>query len=62
MLTDARVAQEKEEMKRSEREKRRRRLEAIDTLVQLGYSKKDAAKALSRADGDVDRAFAVSAF
>ncbi|XP_064187156.1 NEDD8 ultimate buster 1 isoform X3 [Anguilla rostrata] len=50
---------EKEEMKQREREKRRRRLEAIDTLVQLGYSKKDAAKALNQTDGDMDRAFVI---
>ncbi|XP_061094703.1 NEDD8 ultimate buster 1 [Conger conger] len=50
---------EKEAMKRSESEKRRRRLEAIDTLVQLGYSKKDAGKALSQTGGDVDKAFVI---
>ncbi|KAG5851009.1 hypothetical protein ANANG_G00088470 [Anguilla anguilla] len=50
---------EKEEMKQREREKRRRRLEAIDTLVQMGYSKKDAAKALNQTDGDMDRAFEI---
>ncbi|KAJ8374979.1 hypothetical protein SKAU_G00055590 [Synaphobranchus kaupii] len=50
---------EKEEMKQRERDKRRQRLDAIDTLVELGYSKKDAAKTLSQTDGDVDRAFAI---
>ncbi|KAG9347788.1 hypothetical protein JZ751_003803 [Albula glossodonta] len=49
--------QEKEEMKKREREKRRQRLEAINTLVGMGYSKKDAAKALHDAEGDLDKAF-----
>ncbi|XP_036377396.1 NEDD8 ultimate buster 1 [Megalops cyprinoides] len=50
---------EKEEMKQKEREKRRRRLEAINTLAELGYSKKAAAKALHQTEGDVDKAFLV---
>ncbi|KAI1888946.1 hypothetical protein AGOR_G00173990 [Albula goreensis] len=50
---------EKEEMKQREREKRRQRLEAINTLVGMGYSKKDAAKALHDAEGDLDKAFRI---
>ncbi|XP_076827383.1 NEDD8 ultimate buster 1 [Brachyhypopomus gauderio] len=48
---------EREEVKRKEREKRRRRVEAINTLVELGYSKKAAAKALHDTSGDVDKAY-----
>ncbi|KAJ8418807.1 hypothetical protein AAFF_G00003060 [Aldrovandia affinis] len=50
---------EKKEMKQQEREKRRLHLEAINTLVELGYSKKDAAQALNQTDGHVDRAFGI---
>lgn len=46
-------------MKGREREKRRRRLQDINTLVELGYSKRDASKALHHAKGDVDRAYGV---
>ncbi|KAL6488990.1 hypothetical protein MHYP_G00027310 [Metynnis hypsauchen] len=48
---------EREEIKQRERKKRRRRLESINTLVELGYSKKEAAKALHKADGDLDEAY-----
>ncbi|ROI48968.1 NEDD8 ultimate buster 1 [Anabarilius grahami] len=49
--------QERKEMKEREREKRRRRLQDINTLVELGYSKRDAARALHQARGDVDKAY-----
>ncbi|KAL7887037.1 hypothetical protein AOLI_G00047580 [Acnodon oligacanthus] len=48
---------EREETKQREREKRRRRLESINTLVELGYSKKVAAKALHETGGDLDEAY-----
>ncbi|XP_067233808.1 NEDD8 ultimate buster 1 [Chanodichthys erythropterus] len=48
---------ERKEMKEREREKRRRRLQDINTLVELGYSKRDAARALHQARGDVDKAY-----
>lgn len=50
---------ERDEMKEKEREKRRRRLQDINTLVELGYSKRDAAKALHQAKGDVDKAYGI---
>ena len=46
-------------MKREEREKRRRRVEAISTLRELGYCKRDAAVALQQAEGNVDQAYQV---
>ncbi|XP_072568381.1 NEDD8 ultimate buster 1 [Paramormyrops kingsleyae] len=54
-LTDRK--EEKQKMKAEERQKRRRRLEAINTLQELGYSRKEAARALHQAEGDVDRAY-----
>ncbi|KAK7118883.1 hypothetical protein R3I94_022407 [Phoxinus phoxinus] len=48
---------EKKEMKEREREKRRRRLQDINTLVELSFSKRDAARALHQARGDVDKAY-----
>ncbi|KAM3593877.1 uncharacterized protein V6R79_024255 [Siganus canaliculatus] len=51
--------QEREEQRRREREKRSRRMENISALVELGFSRRDAARALHLADGDVDRAYAV---
>ncbi|KAJ8277571.1 hypothetical protein GJAV_G00076790 [Gymnothorax javanicus] len=50
---------EKEEMKSREREKRRRYVEAINTLKQLGYSKTAASKALNQSSGDMDKAFEI---
>lgn len=50
---------ERDEMKEREREKRRRRLQDINTLVELGYNKRDAAKALHQAKGDVDKAYGI---
>ncbi|XP_071270464.1 NEDD8 ultimate buster 1-like isoform X1 [Salvelinus alpinus] len=51
--------QEREEMKQQERERRRRRMEGLATLRELGYSKRDAARALQQADGDMDRAYGI---
>ncbi|KAG1944424.1 NEDD8 ultimate buster 1 [Pimephales promelas] len=48
---------ERKEMKEREREKRRRRLQDINTLVELNFSKRDAARALHQARGDVDKAY-----
>lgn len=53
------VLQEQEELKQRERQKRRRRMENISTLTELGFSRREAARALHRADGDVDRASGV---
>ncbi|XP_073686976.1 NEDD8 ultimate buster 1 [Garra rufa] len=50
---------EKKELKEQEREKRRHRLQDINTLVELGFSKRDAAKALHQTRGDVDKAYGV---
>ncbi|XP_062297270.1 NEDD8 ultimate buster 1 [Scomber scombrus] len=49
--------QERDELKDRERTKRRRRMEAISTLTGFGFSRRDAAKALHHADGDVDAAY-----
>ncbi|XP_035650583.1 NEDD8 ultimate buster 1-like isoform X3 [Oncorhynchus keta] len=51
--------QEREEMKQQEREKRMRRMEGLATLRALGYSKRDAARALHQADGDMERAYGI---
>lgn len=51
--------EEREEINHRERNKRRQRLEAIDTLVELGCNKKAAAQALHKAGGDVDEAFRI---
>ncbi|XP_071340355.1 NEDD8 ultimate buster 1 isoform X1 [Trachinotus anak] len=48
--------QEREELKQRERQKRRRRIEDISTLTEMGYSRSDAARALHCAEGDVRRA------
>ncbi|KAF7708880.1 hypothetical protein HF521_017937 [Silurus meridionalis] len=50
---------EREEIKQRERNKRRQRLEAINTLVELGYNKKSAANALHKAHGDLDEAYRI---
>ncbi|KAL7874710.1 hypothetical protein SRHO_G00056800 [Serrasalmus rhombeus] len=50
---------EREEIKQREREKRRRRLESINTLVELGYSKKAAAQALHETNGNLDAAYSL---
>ncbi|KAG7524708.1 NEDD8 ultimate buster 1 [Solea senegalensis] len=48
--------QEREELKWQERQKRRKRTEDITVLTELGFSRRDAAAALHRANGDVNRA------
>ncbi|XP_067290541.1 NEDD8 ultimate buster 1 [Pseudorasbora parva] len=50
---------ERKETKEREREKRRRRLLDINTLVELGFSKRDAARALHQARGDVNKAYGI---
>ncbi|XP_056155028.1 NEDD8 ultimate buster 1 [Lampris incognitus] len=51
--------QEREEMKDSQRKKRRKEMVAITSLRELGYSQRDAARALHQADGDVNRAYEI---
>ncbi|XP_037311253.1 NEDD8 ultimate buster 1 isoform X1 [Pungitius pungitius] len=51
--------QEREELKQRERKRRSRRMEAISSLSELGFSRRDAARALQHADGDVDRAYGI---
>ncbi|XP_070842731.1 NEDD8 ultimate buster 1 [Chaetodon trifascialis] len=51
--------QEREELKQSERRKRSRRMEVISTLAELGFSRRDAARALHHADGDEDKAYQI---
>ncbi|XP_060919996.1 NEDD8 ultimate buster 1 [Labrus mixtus] len=51
--------QEREELKQRERQKRSRRMEGVSTLTELGFSRRDAARALHHADGDVDRAYQI---
>uniref|UniRef100_A0A8C1FSK3 Negative regulator of ubiquitin-like proteins 1 n=1 Tax=Cyprinus carpio carpio TaxID=630221 RepID=A0A8C1FSK3_CYPCA len=50
---------EKEELKEREQEMRRSRLQDINTLVELGFSKRDAARALHQTRGDLDEAYRV---
>uniref|UniRef100_A0A3Q1ITL1 UBA domain-containing protein n=1 Tax=Anabas testudineus TaxID=64144 RepID=A0A3Q1ITL1_ANATE len=47
---------EKEDLKHRERQKRRTRMDNISTLTAMGYSRRDAARALHRADGDMNKA------
>lgn len=54
------VGQERQELLQRERQKRRTRMESITTLMELGFSRRDAARALHHADGDVDKAYSVS--
>ncbi|XP_068604213.1 NEDD8 ultimate buster 1 [Brachionichthys hirsutus] len=51
--------QEREELKQRERLKRRSRMKAVAALAELGFSRRDAGRALQLADGDVDRAYGV---
>lgn len=51
--------QDREELKQRERQKRRSRMEAISTLAEMGYSRRDAARALHHANGNVDTAFEI---
>ncbi|XP_061569673.1 NEDD8 ultimate buster 1 isoform X2 [Cololabis saira] len=49
--------QERQELTQRERQKKRTRMEAISTLMELGFSRREAAAALHHAGGDVDKAY-----
>ncbi|KAM4606508.1 NEDD8 ultimate buster 1 isoform 2-T2 [Polymixia lowei] len=51
--------QEREEQKEREREKKRKRLAGISMLRELGFSRRDAARALHQTEGDVDKAYTI---
>lgn len=51
--------EEKAQIRREERAKRKRRLDDINTLKTMGYSERAAKKALHRAQGNLDRAFQI---
>ncbi|XP_061777458.1 NEDD8 ultimate buster 1 isoform X3 [Nerophis ophidion] len=51
--------QEREELKHRERQKRKNMMAGISVLTEAGYSKKDAARALQQANGNVDKAFEI---
>nr|XP_057916906.1 NEDD8 ultimate buster 1-like isoform X1 [Doryrhamphus excisus]XP_057916907.1 NEDD8 ultimate buster 1-like isoform X1 [Doryrhamphus excisus]XP_057916908.1 NEDD8 ultimate buster 1-like isoform X1 [Doryrhamphus excisus]XP_057916909.1 NEDD8 ultimate buster 1-like isoform X1 [Doryrhamphus excisus]XP_057916910.1 NEDD8 ultimate buster 1-like isoform X1 [Doryrhamphus excisus]XP_057916911.1 NEDD8 ultimate buster 1-like isoform X1 [Doryrhamphus excisus] len=51
--------QEREELKQRERQKRKNMMANVSVLTEAGYSKKDAARALHQANGDVDKAFEI---
>ncbi|CAJ1081575.1 NEDD8 ultimate buster 1 isoform X2 [Xyrichtys novacula] len=51
--------QEREELKQRERQKKSKRMEDISTLTELGFSRRDAGRALHHADGDVNRAYTI---
>ncbi|XP_076014407.1 NEDD8 ultimate buster 1 [Genypterus blacodes] len=51
--------QERDELKQREKQRRRKRVDDISTLTELGYSRSDAVSALHHADGDVDRAYGI---
>ncbi|KAG7267218.1 hypothetical protein CRUP_004559, partial [Coryphaenoides rupestris] len=50
---------ERQALKEQERNKSRRRLEGVAVLKELGYSRRDASRALHKAEGDVDKAYAI---
>lgn len=51
--------QEREEQKQREQQRRRTRMEDVSTLMELGFSRRDAARALHHAQGDLDRASSI---
>uniref|UniRef100_A0A1A7YSC0 Negative regulator of ubiquitin-like proteins 1 n=2 Tax=Iconisemion striatum TaxID=60296 RepID=A0A1A7YSC0_9TELE len=51
--------QERQELVQKERQKRRTRTEAITTLTELGFSRRDATRALHHAEGDMDKAYTI---
>ncbi|XP_063729871.1 NEDD8 ultimate buster 1 isoform X2 [Eleginops maclovinus] len=51
--------QEREDLQQRERQKRRRRSEGVSTLTELGFSRRDASRALQLTDGDVDAAYQI---
>uniref|UniRef100_A0A8C6TF40 Negative regulator of ubiquitin-like proteins 1 n=1 Tax=Neogobius melanostomus TaxID=47308 RepID=A0A8C6TF40_9GOBI len=51
--------QERAEMKDRERQKRRSRLEAVSVLAELGFNRRDAARALQQSNGNVDQAYTI---
>ncbi|KAI3355564.1 hypothetical protein L3Q82_018391, partial [Scortum barcoo] len=51
--------QEREELKERERQKRSTRMEVISTLAELGFPRRDAARALHLTEGDVDKAYGI---
>ncbi|XP_059182922.1 NEDD8 ultimate buster 1 [Centropristis striata] len=51
--------QEREELRQRERQRRSSRMELLSSLTELGFSRRDAARALQQADGDVDRAYGI---
>lgn len=56
------LLQEKAQIRREERAKRRRRLEDINTLKSMGYPERAAQIALQKTRGNLDQAFKVSDF
>ncbi|NXP64878.1 NUB1 protein, partial [Chloropsis cyanopogon] len=54
--------EEKAQIRREERAKRRQRLEDINTLKSMGYSKRAAQVALQKTNGNLDQAFKASDF
>ncbi|KAG7251647.1 hypothetical protein CRUP_031242, partial [Coryphaenoides rupestris] len=53
------IANRRQALKEQERNKSRRRLEGVAVLKELGYSRRDASRALHKAEGDVDKAYAI---
>uniref|UniRef100_A0A672H014 UBA domain-containing protein n=1 Tax=Salarias fasciatus TaxID=181472 RepID=A0A672H014_SALFA len=49
--------EEQQQLKQQEAQRRRRRMEAISALTELGFSRRDAARALEQAGGDADSAY-----
>ncbi|XP_061660776.1 NEDD8 ultimate buster 1 isoform X2 [Syngnathoides biaculeatus] len=50
---------EREELRRRERQKRKKNKESLAVLAEAGYGARDAAAALRRANGDLERAFQI---